>query len=69
MDNDELIEKLLGVEDQIGAAYESLVELRDELKTAGRKKDYQALNEVIDRLGRYGRMFGEMRESWGAPAD
>jgi hypothetical protein len=69
MDNDEVIEKLLGVEDQIGAAYESLVELRDDLKAAGRKKDYQALNEVIDRLGRYGRMFGEMRESWGAPND
>jgi hypothetical protein len=46
-----------------------LGEVRDELKAAGRKKDYQALNEVLDRLGRYGRMLGEMRASWGAPLD
>jgi hypothetical protein len=24
---------------------------------------------VLDRLGRYGRMLGEMRASWGAPLD
>ncbi len=69
MDNDEITEKLLGAEEKISEAYELLVALRDELKAAGRKKDYLALNEVIDRLGRYGRMFGEMRDSWGAPVD
>jgi hypothetical protein len=69
MDEDELIERVLGAEEKLGEAYALLALARDDLKAAGRKKDYLALNEVLDRLGRYGRMLGEMRESWGAPAD
>jgi hypothetical protein len=69
MDEDELTERVLAAEEKLGEAYQLLGEIRDELKTAGRKKDYQALNEVLDRLGRYGRMLGEMRASWGAPLD
>jgi hypothetical protein len=69
MDNDELIERVLAAEEKLGEAYQLLGEVRDELKAAGRKKDYQALNEVLDRLGRYGRMLGEMRSSWGDPLD
>jgi hypothetical protein len=69
MDEDELIERVLGAEEKLGEAYALLAHARDDLKAAGRKKDYLALNEVLDRLGRYGRMLGEMRESWGAPAD
>jgi hypothetical protein len=69
MDEDELIERVLGAEEKLGEAYALLAQARDDLKAAGRKKDYLALNEVLDRLGRYGRMLGEMRESWGAPAD
>ena len=69
MDEDELTERVLAAEEKLGEAYQLLGEIRDEPKTAGRKKDYQALNEVLDRLGRYGRMLGEMRASWGAPLD
>ncbi|HMA36169.1 MAG TPA: hypothetical protein VKY74_17065 [Chloroflexia bacterium] len=69
MDEDELTERVLLVEEKLGEAYELLTQIRNDLKAAGRKKDFQALNEVLDRLGRYGRMLGEMRESWGAPVD
>jgi hypothetical protein len=69
MDTDELTERVLAAEEKLGEAYQLLGEVRDELKATGRKKDYQALNEVLDRLGRYGRMLGEMRASWGAPLD
>lgn len=69
MDDDELTERVLAAEEQLGTAYELLAEVRNELKAAGRKKDYLALNEMLDRLGRYGRLLGEMRESWGAPRD
>jgi hypothetical protein len=69
MDTDELTERVLAAEEKLGEAYQLLGEVRDELKATGRKKDYQALNEVLDRLGRYGRMLGEMRSSWGAPLD
>ncbi|HUS16488.1 MAG TPA: hypothetical protein VM536_15935 [Chloroflexia bacterium] len=69
MDDDELAERLVAAEEKMGEAYELLAAVRDTLKAAGRKKDFLALNDVLDRLGRHGRMLGEMRESWGAPRD
>ena len=64
---DEWAERLVQVEELLGEAYGMLQELQSELKAAGRKKDWQALSEPLDRLARYGRLFGEMRGSWGTP--
>jgi len=64
---EEWAERLLQVEELLGDAYGRLQELQNELKTGGSKKDWQALSEPLDRLARYGRLFGEMRASWGEP--
>jgi len=66
---EEWAERLQQIEEQLGDTYEQLRALQQELKEAGRKKDFQALNEPLERLARYGRLFGEMRETWTAPAD
>ena len=60
-------ERLLQVEDLLGEAYGILQELQGEMKTTGQKKDWQALSEPLERLARYGRLFGEMRATWDAP--
>jgi hypothetical protein len=65
--NDEWAERLEQIEGQLGEVYEQLRALQQELKEAGRKKDYQAFNEPLERLARYGRLFGEMRGSWTDP--
>lgn len=57
-------EKLEEAEAQLEAAHTVLTELHQELDDAGRKKDRQAIAEVVDRLARYGRLFDEMRRSW-----
>ena len=59
--------RLEQIEEQLGTVYEQLRELQQELKEAGRKKDYQAFNEPLERLARYGRLFGEIRGSWTDP--
>ena len=64
---DEWAERLEQIEEQLGEVYEQLRALQQELKEAGRKKDFQALNEPLERLARYGRLFGEMRGSWTDP--
>ena len=38
--------------------------LQADLKVAGRKKDTQAIGEVVERLARYGRLFEDIRQSW-----
>lgn len=68
-DTEEWAERLLQVEDLLGEAYGMLQELQSELKAAGRKKDWQALSEPLERLARYGRLFGEIRSTWSAPDD
>ena len=65
--NDEWAERLEQIEGQLGEVYEQLRALQQDLKEAGRKKDYQAFNEPLERLARYGRLFGEMRGSWTDP--
>jgi hypothetical protein len=57
-------EQVQEVEAHLEAAYTVLVELQRELEAAGRKKDRQAIGEVVERLARYGRLFDEMRRSW-----
>jgi hypothetical protein len=57
-------ERLVEAEDRLGEVYEILVELKRELKDAGRKKDAGALDEAAQRIGRYGQLFGELRSSW-----
>lgn len=59
--------RLERIEEQMGALYEQIHELQTELKTAGRKKDFQAFSEPLERLARYGRLFGEIRGSWVDP--
>ena len=62
-------DQLQEAEDQIAGAYQILAALQSELKDAGRKKDMQAIGEVVERLARYGRLFEDMRQSWAEPAD
>jgi hypothetical protein len=64
---DEWAARLEQIEDQLGAVYEQMRELQQELKEAGRKKDFVAFNEPMERLARYGRLFGEIRGSWVDP--
>jgi hypothetical protein len=65
MDNlAEWTEQLLEAEGQIAEAYTILATLQADLKTAGRKKDTQAIGEVVERLARYGRLFEDIRQSW-----
>ena len=64
---DEWAERLEQIEQQLGEVYEQIRALQQELKEAGRKKDFQAFNEPLERLARYGRLFGEMRGSWSDP--
>ena len=64
---DEWAAQLEQIEEQMGAVYEQLRALQQELKEAGRKKDFQAFNEPLERLARYGRLFGEIRGSWSDP--
>jgi hypothetical protein len=65
MDNiSEWTEQLLEAEQQIAEAYSILATLQADLKAAGRKKDMQAIGEVVERLARYGRLFEDIRQSW-----
>lgn len=62
-------DQLQEAEEQIAAAYNILAALQSDLKEAGRKKDMQAIGEVVERLARYGRLFEDMRQSWAEPTD
>lgn len=65
MDNlSEWVEQLDEAGQKIGEAYEILAQLHRDLKEAGRKQDHQAINEVLERLARYGRLFEDMKASW-----
>jgi hypothetical protein len=65
MDNlSEWTEQLLEAEQQIAEAYNILAALQADLRAAGRKKDMQAIGEVVERLARYGRLFEDIRQSW-----
>jgi hypothetical protein len=65
MDNvSEWTEQLLEAESKIAEAYTILATLQADLKMEGRKKDTQAIGEVVERLARYGRLFEDIRQSW-----
>jgi hypothetical protein len=65
MDNlPEWTDQLQEAEQKLAEAYEILAHLQAELKTAGRKKDMQAIAEVVERLARYGRLFEDIRQTW-----
>ena len=65
MDNmPEWTDQLLEAEQQLAEAYRILARLQADLKVAGRKKDMQAIGEVVERLARYGRLFEDIRQSW-----
>jgi hypothetical protein len=65
MDNvPEWTDQLLEAEQQLAEAYRILATLQADLKAAGRKKDVQAIGEVVERLARYGRLFEDIRQSW-----
>ncbi len=57
-------EQLQAIEEKLGEAYELLAELQQELKVAGRKKEATTMNEPMERLARYSRLFAEVRGSW-----
>lgn len=70
MDNvSEWTDQLLEAEQQLAEAYGILAKLQAELKAAGRKKDMQAIGEVVERLARYGRLFEDIRQSWTEVAE
>ena len=57
-------DQLLEVEQKFAEAHEILAQMQRDLKDAGRKKDMQAIGEVVERLARYGRLFEDIRQSW-----
>lgn len=65
----EWTEQLLEAENKFAEAYEILDQLKSELKDAGRKKDSQAIGEVVERLARYGRLFEDIRQTWAEPVE
>ena len=70
MDNlEEWTDQLLEAENKLAEAYQILANLQTELKQTGRKKDTQAIAEVVERLARYGRLFEDIRQSWAEVAD
>ena len=60
----EWTDQVLEAEQKLAEAYDVLSKLQADLKTAGRKKDMQAIAEVVERLARYGRLFEDIRQSW-----
>ena len=60
----EWIDQLQEAEQKLAEAHSILAELQAELKDAGRKKDMQAIGEVVERLARYGRLFEDIQQSW-----
>jgi hypothetical protein len=65
MDNiEEWVEQLQEAEQKLADAHGLLANLQSELKNAGRKKDMQAIGEVVERLARYGRLFEDIKASW-----
>ena len=66
---DQWTDQLLEVEQKFAEAHQILAQLQRELKDAGRKKDMQAIAEVVERLGRYGRLFEDIRQSWTEVAE
>jgi hypothetical protein len=60
----EWIDQLQQAEQKLAEAHSLLANLQAELKAAGRKKDMQAIGEVVERLARYGRLFEDIHQSW-----
>ncbi|MBA3469584.1 MAG: hypothetical protein H0T53_08065 [Herpetosiphonaceae bacterium] len=67
--NEEWVEKLGAIQEQLSSLYAEIESLRGELKTAGRKADFQAFNEPLERMARYGRLFSDIHLSWTEPRD
>lgn len=67
--NQEFVERLEGIQEQLGSLYGDLEALRADLKAGGHKSDAQALNEPLERLGRYGRLFSDMLGAWTEPQE
>ena len=65
----EWIDQLQEAEQKLAEAHSILANLQAELKTAGRKKDMQAIGEVVERLARYGRLFEDIHQSWTEVSD
>lgn len=66
---EEWTDQVLEAEQKLAETYEILARLQRDLKTAGRKKDMQAVAEVVERLARYGRLFEDIRQSWAEAND
>jgi len=65
----EWTDQLLEAEQRLAEAYGILTTLQADLTAAGRKKDMQAVGEVVERLARYGRLFEDIRQSWTEVAE
>jgi tetratricopeptide (TPR) repeat protein len=66
---DSWTDQLMEVERKFAESHEILSQLQRDLKDAGRKKDMLAIAEVVERLGRYGRLFEDIRQSWTEVSD
>ena len=65
----EWVDQLQEAEQKLAEAHGILANLQAELKLAGRKKDMQAIGEVVERLARYGRLFEDIHQSWTEVGD
>ena len=65
----EWIDQLQEAEQKLAEAHGILAGLQAELKASGRKKDMQAIGEVVERLARYGRLFEDIQQSWTEVGD
>ena len=70
MDNlEDWTDQLQQAEQKLAEAHSILAKLQADLKAAGRKKDMQAIAEVVERLARYGRLFEDIQQSWTEVTD
>ncbi|HYF65874.1 MAG TPA: hypothetical protein VD886_23795 [Herpetosiphonaceae bacterium] len=67
--DEELVTRLEAIQETMGALYQDLEALRGDLKSGGFKADATALNEPLERIARYGRLFSDMLVTWTEPQD
>lgn len=65
----EWAERMAIIQEDLGNLYERVEVLRQELKTAGRKTDANALSEPLERFARYGRLFSDIHLAWTEPQE
>lgn len=67
--DEELVTRLEAIQETMGTLYTDLEALRSDLKSGGHKSDATALNEPLERIARYGRLFSDMLVTWTEPQE